>query len=142
MPYKNLHPHFILKQVISFLLIMIACLSLLVITGCGKKHDTQGDINLLVIERFRVLEDEDEQTVRVLAELKNTGKTVVKKAQVTAKLHGEQGQEMGRASIIVENIVPAEPQIVSFVITTQPGKAEVEFLITQPEKTAVKGEDS
>ena len=141
MPHNNLHPQFIVKQVNGFMLIIIACLSLLILAGCGKKHDAQGDISLLVVERFRVLEAEDEKTVRVLAELKNKGKTVVKKAQVTAKLHGEQGQEMGWASSIVENIVPEEPQIISLVITTQPGKAEVEFLITQPEMTAVKGEE-
>jgi hypothetical protein len=113
-------------------LLALAVCVLVFCAGCGRTTEARGDIHALAVERFRVLKPDDDGTARVLAELTNKGSGPVKRAVVTAILRGEQGRDLGQASVEVTNVMPGQPQIIALVIEARTGKGDVEFHFSEP----------
>lgn len=106
----------------------LACLC-----GCGRnREESAADLSALSISRYRVNFDSKHRTTRIMAELRNSGSTPVRKCVVVAILRGTTGEQQGSGRAVVEDIRPGQAKSFSIHMESRGKERDVEFQILPP----------
>ncbi len=99
--------------------------------GCRGPQKTQS-IDAVKVRRYREYADEGRTTVRVVADVENTGEAVVEAVEVHVTLRDSRGTATGMNMILLEDLQPGEIRVFDLGVTRHGATAAVTLELVQP----------